>query len=205
MLSPLLPTYARGETTCANRADTSAYWVPTLYVAGRAVEPLALIADYSRQTSRPLEPFPVGLMMIAGDAHARRAQSSRVTSWSCAVPRAERSSTIPRCPGTRRGGLRLHVSFPDCWDGTRLDSADHKSHMAYSSRAACPRSHPVAVPALSLVVHYPVSGRRSAELASGGQFSGHAGLRQRLEPRCTCEPGQAVPEQNWGVMPDPVR
>jgi hypothetical protein len=165
---------AKGETTCVNRADTSAYWVPTLYVAGRAVEPLALIATYSRRTSRPLEPFPVGLKMIAGSAHARGAQDSRVTFWSCGVPRAERSSTIPRCPGTLRGGLRLHVSFPDCWDGTRLDSADHKSHMTYSSRAACPRSHPVAVPTLSLVIHYPVSGRRSAELASGGQFSGHA-------------------------------
>ena len=170
------PAYlrAKGETTCANRADTSAYWVPTLYVAGRAVEPLALFAAYSRRTSRALEPFPAGLKMVAGTAHARRAQSSRVTFWSCAVPRAERSSTIPRCPGTRRGGLRLHVSFPDCWDGRRLDSADHKSHMAYSSHAACPRSHTVAVPALSLVVHYPLSGRQDAELASGGQFSGHA-------------------------------
>jgi Tol biopolymer transport system component len=162
------------RTTCSDPADTSAYWAPTLYVAGRPVEPLALIATYSRRTSRPLEPFPAGLKMIAGDAYARRAQSSRVTSWSCAVPRAERSSTVPRCPGTRRGGLRLHVSFPDCWDGTRLDSADHKSHMAYSSDAGCPDSHPVAVPALSLAVHYPVSGRRAPELASGGQFSGHA-------------------------------
>jgi hypothetical protein len=163
-----------GRTTCNDRADTSAYWAPTLYVSGRAVEPLALFATYARRTSRPVDPFPAGLRVIAGDANARRAQSTRVTFWSCAVPRAERSSTIPRCPGTRRGGLRLHVSFPDCWDGTRLDSADHKSHMAYSSHAACPRSHPVAVPALALVVHYPLSGSRSAELASGGQFSGHA-------------------------------
>ena len=170
------PAYlrAKGETTCANRADTSAYWVPTLYVAGRAVEPLALTATHTRRTVRPVDPFPAGLKVIAGDANARTAQSRRVTSWSCAVTPAARSSAIPSCPGTRRGGLRLHVSFPDCWDGKRLDSADHKSHMAYSSHAACPRSHPVAVPALSLVVHYPVSGRRAPELASGGQFSGHA-------------------------------
>jgi Tol biopolymer transport system component len=165
---------AKGQTTCVNRADTSAYWVPTLDVAGRPVEPLALFATYARRTSQPVDLFPAGLKVIAGDANARRAQSTRVTFWSCAVPRVERSSTIPRCPATRRGGLRLHVSFPDCWDGKRLDSADHKSHMAYSSHAACPRSHPVAVPALSLVVHYPLSGRQDAELASGGQFSGHA-------------------------------
>jgi Tol biopolymer transport system component len=162
------------RTTCNDRADASAYWVPTLYVAGRAVEPLALVATHTRRTVRPVDPFPAGLKVIAGDANARTAQSRRVTSWSCVGQRAERSSTIPRCPLTRHGGLRLEVSFPDCWDGTRLDSADHKSHMAYSSRGACPRSHPIAVAALSLAVHYPVSRPQDAELASGGQFSGHA-------------------------------
>ncbi|HEU5066509.1 MAG TPA: LpqB family beta-propeller domain-containing protein [Gaiellaceae bacterium] len=172
--STLASLRAGGRTTCNERADRSAYWAPTLYVAGRAVEPLALIATHTRRTVRPVDPFPAGLKVIAGDANARTAQSSRVTSWSCAVTPAARSSAIPSCPGTRRGGLRLHVSFPDCWDGKRLDSADHKSHMAYSSHAACPRSHPVAVPALSLVVHYAASGGRDAELASGGQFSGHA-------------------------------
>jgi Tol biopolymer transport system component len=172
--STLASLRAGGRTTCSDRADRSAYWAPTLYFAGRAVEPLALVATHTRRTVRPVDPFPAGLKVIAGDANARTAQSRRVTSWSCAVQPAARSSTIPRCPGTRHGGLRLQVSFPDCWDGTRLDSADHKSHMSYSSRGACPRSHPVAVPALSLVVHYPVSGRRDAQLASGGQFSGHA-------------------------------
>jgi hypothetical protein len=164
----------RDKTTCRDAADASAYWTPTLFVQGRAVEPLALIATYGRSTSRPVEPFPAGLMMIAGDASAGVAQSRRVTFWSCAVLRGERSMRIPRCPGAQRGGVRLHVYFPDCWDGELLESTDHKSHMAYSSRAACPRSHPVAVPALSVVVYYPVSGQRRAELASGGHFSGHA-------------------------------
>jgi hypothetical protein len=168
----------RSATTCSgyavrDRADASAYWAPTLFVAGRPVEPLAAIATYARRTSRPVAPFPSGLKMIAGDASARAPQSRRVTFWSCAVPRARRSSTIPRCPGTRRGGLRLHVSFPDCWDGEQLDSADHQSHMAHSVREACPASHPFAVPALSLVIYYPVSGRRTTELASGGQLSAH--------------------------------
>jgi Tol biopolymer transport system component len=172
--STLASLRAGGRTTCSDRADRSAYWAPTLYVAGRAVEPLALIATHTRRTVRPVDPFPAGLKVIAGDANARKAQSSLVTSWSCAGTPAARSSTIPSCPVTRRGGLRLHVSFPDCWDGKRLDSADHKSHMAYSLRGACPRSHPVALPALSLAVRYPVSGGRDTELASGGQFSGHA-------------------------------
>jgi hypothetical protein len=70
--------------------------------------------------------------------------------------------------------LILRVAFPDCWDGERLDSPSHKSHMAYSSSGLCPRSHAVAVPALSLFVLYPVSGGPTTGLASGGPFSGHA-------------------------------
>jgi hypothetical protein len=65
------------------------------------------------------------------------------------------------------------VSFPDCWDGKRLDSASHRSHMAYSSRGACAGSHPVAVPSLSLLISYPVAGGPGAELSSG-RFAAHA-------------------------------
>jgi hypothetical protein len=163
-----------GRTSCRLRADTAAYWAPTLYVNDRAVEPLALVAFYVRRTSDEVDPFPAGLKVIAGDANARSAQSTRVTFWSCAVPRAERYSTIPTCPGARFGGLRLHVNFPNCWDGERLDSGNHKSHMAYSAEGACPSSHPVEVPALSLVIYYGVSGGPGAELSSVGQFSAHA-------------------------------
>ena len=44
------------------------------------------------------------------------------------------------------GGLQLRVRFPCCWDGKNLDSADHKSHMAYPSmvdNGVCPSTHPV--------------------------------------------------------------
>jgi hypothetical protein len=70
--------------------------------------------------------------------------------------------------------LELHVNFPDCWDGKRLDSADHKRHMAYSRRFVCPRSHPVKVPLIRLMIRYPISTGEGVALASGGQLSGHA-------------------------------
>lgn len=162
---------AAGQMTCRLRADTAAYWVPTLLVSGRPVEPLAVVAYYVRRTFEPVEPFPAGLKVIAGNAAAQSAQSERVTFWSCG---RARSSTVPTCLGGRRSSLRLHVNFPNCWDGNRLDSADHKSHLAYSSDGTCPASHPVEVPALSLVVYYGIVGGPDAELSSGGQFSGHA-------------------------------
>jgi len=171
-----------GQTSCRLRADTAAYWAPTLFVSGRAIEPLGAVVYYVRRTSGEVQPFPPGLKMIAGNAAARSAQSQSVTFWSCGRRSGVgRSSTIPTCPAqperssaSAGRNLRLVVNFPNCWDGSRLDSADHKSHMAYSVDGVCPGSHPVAVPALTILIGYPVSGGASAELASGGQFSGHA-------------------------------
>jgi uncharacterized protein DUF1996 len=162
-----------GRTSCRLRADTAAYWAPTLLVAGNPVEPRGAIVFYVRRTSGDVQPFPPGLRIIAGNAAARSAQSQTVTSWSCGRRSGVGpSSTIPTCPVG--SSLRLQVNFPNCWDGSRLDSADHKSHMAYSTDGRCPASHPVGVPALSIQIVYPVSGGATAELSSGGQLSGHA-------------------------------
>ena len=70
--------------------------------------------------------------------------------------------------------LELHVNFPDCWDGKRLDSPDHTSHMAYSRDYVCPASHAVKVPLIRMMIRYPITDGREVELASGGQLTGHA-------------------------------
>jgi hypothetical protein len=79
---------------------------------------------------------------------------------------------IPRCSALAE--LQLVVEFPDCWNGKSLDSANHRSHMAYSRLGACPGRYPVAVPALELVYNYLPPSGRELMLSSGGQFSGHA-------------------------------
>jgi Domain of unknown function (DUF1996) len=165
---------ASARTSCRLPSDTAAYWAPTLFVNGRAVEPLGAVVYYVRRTTEPVQAFPAGLEMIAGDAAARSAQSRSVTFWNCGFQRDPGpSSSIPTCSGGR-SNLRLQVNFPNCWDGSHLDSANHKSHMAYSVDGACPSSHPVETPAISLLIFYPVAGGPGSELASGGQFSGHA-------------------------------
>jgi hypothetical protein len=161
---------AAGTTTCRFRPDTAAYWAPTLLLRGEPVEPRGAIVYYVRRTAEAVQAFPAGLKMIAGNAAARAAQGTNVTSWSCGR-RSTVSTTIPTCVS---GSLRLQVNFPNCWDGARLDSADHKAHMAYSTDGVCPASHPVEMPALTIVIHYGISGGSGLELSSGGQFSGHA-------------------------------
>jgi hypothetical protein len=162
-------------TSCRRPADTAGYWMPTLLVDDKPVLPLGATIYYRRRTFARLQPFPAGLKMIAGNSHAMSPQSLRVTFWNCGAQTGlPPSSTVPTCPEGRGSALRLHVNFPDCWDGKSLDSADHQGHMAYSMRHACPATHPVAVPAISLIYRYPVRGGANVELASMGQFSGHA-------------------------------
>jgi Domain of unknown function (DUF1996) len=162
-------------TTCHRADDTAAYWAPTLLAGVRPVDALDAEIYYRRRTLARVRPFPPNLQMIAGNADSRRPQSRRVTFWNCGPHGgAPRTSTVPTCPDARSKSLRLHVRFPDCWDGRRVDSPDHRSHMAYSEAGVCPATHPVAVPSIELRIQYPVTGGRAIQLSSRGQFSGHA-------------------------------
>ena len=177
------------QTTCTRKSDTGAYWVPTLYRDGRKVAGAEAVAYYTLGERTPVQPYPHGLKIVAGDATATSPQPLHVTWWTCAAPGVVRmSSSIPTaCAANhsssrfvRRGGapltgIQLHVRFPECWDGIHLDSADHHSHMAYSVDGNCPRGHPVLLPSLILIVTYPtVTHGRGVTLASGGEYSGHA-------------------------------
>jgi hypothetical protein len=173
-------------TTCTRRDETAAYWVPTLFRSGRPVTPLRATAYYQLRQFQPIRAYPAGLKVVAGDAGATSPQPLRVVWWNCGafggvkatpvIPR--RCSVSPPTTGSPRrppgGTIELHVNFPDCWDGRRLDSPDHRSHMAYSENWRCPTTHPVAVPKLTLIVRYPTSDGRGLELASGGRYSAHA-------------------------------
>jgi uncharacterized protein DUF1996 len=172
--STLASLHAAG-TACRLRADKAAYWMPTLIVDGQPVQPLGSTIYYRRSTLGRVASFPPGFKMIAGESKATAPQDMRITFWNCGVDGdVGRSSTPPACPRGRGQELRLHVTFPSCWDGKSLDSADHKSHLAYPTRQACPADYPVPVPAISLIYRYPVSGDHDFALSSGGVYSAHA-------------------------------
>jgi hypothetical protein len=149
--------------------------MPTLLLNGQMVTPAAATIYYRRKTLAPVRAFPAGFKMIGGDRHATSPQGLQITFWNCGATSTVAASTeVPTCPDTRSQSLRLHVNFPSCWDGKHLDSANHQSHVAYAVRGACPASHPVALPAISLIYRYPITGGAGVTLSSGGAYSGHA-------------------------------
>ena len=87
------------------------------------------------------------------------------------------SSQPPQTPGLNNNticpdGLRAQIFFPSCWDGKNLDSADHKSHMAYPDgvdSGICPSTHPVRLVSIFFEVWNYV--REFNDLNDGGHFA----------------------------------
>jgi hypothetical protein len=154
---------------CAPAVDISSYWVPTLYRNNQPVVPNIVTFYYLGEgVNNPaaIRPTPVGLKIVAGNARAT-GDADSIARWSCLhAGQVPPSKNFVNCPaGTQ---LETYLDFPQCWNGTALDSADHKSHMAYPVAGNCPSSHPVPVPKLRMVIRFPVSGDPSSLRLSSG-------------------------------------
>jgi hypothetical protein len=170
-------------TTCPFSADTAGYWVPSLLDEhDQYIEPELMIVYYR---NRPIEygttmVFPPDFRMIAGGEgtypHAY---------WTCDGQSdgalETRAPSPPDCGDDR---VKLQVFFPSCWDGTRIDSANHRDHVAYAfdeddgtstdiGDDVCPASHPVKIPQLHLRVIYPARDGARYHLADHASI-GHA-------------------------------
>ena len=171
------------DTTCNKRADRAGYWHPTLYDHGEAVEPLEISAYY--RAAPGVEPtavqtMPLGLALIAGDFTASEPQPGEAVGWTCGT-RSTLSAEPPVCPSG--APLHLVLTFQDCWDGVHLDSDDHAAHVDYSTDGACPDTHPVHIPQLTMSVRFPIWGEgRDLTLSSGSVYSAHGDFFNGWEP-----------------------
>jgi hypothetical protein len=170
-----------GQSTCTNPnagpANRTAYWMPAMLDGvGNAVKP-DLISTYYKQhpASDPVckesggacVGLPNGLRYVFGynmttgksgitDPNAPESSMLRYAcfnadgSWGVKGHFQSIDAVVAAgCPA----GAKLHVDFvaPDCWDGKNVDSADHRSHLVYPTRATptgarCPLTHPYWIP-----------------------------------------------------------
>ena len=176
-------TLAARGSTCDKSGDDAAYWQPTLYDHHVAVVPLEAHAYYRAAPAvdpRQVAPFPFGMVLIAGDPAATSPQAGDAAGWTCGV-RTHLSPTPPDC--ARTAPLRLVLTFPDCWDGVHVDTPGHRDQATYSEQGACPPTHPVHIPQLTLSIKFPVSGTGHAlSLASGSIFSAHGDFLNVWDP-----------------------
>lgn len=170
-------TLARGSTTCNEAGDKAAYWLPTLRGNGWAPR---MRAYYS---AGPLAPaaivaYPTGLQLIAGSGSSHSAPGVDVVAFSCgrAVDEPGWSASPPSCAGS----TTVRLSFPQCWDGVRLEAP---GNAVAPVGTTCPSTHPIALPLLRLVVS--TSGRVSPAdfvTSAGGVNRLHADFLNAWDP-----------------------
>ena len=179
-----------GTSTCNSPVNRSAYWVPAMMNGkGQVVKPDYVAVYYKRRPkSDPLcakigvacVDLPRGLRFVFGYNMLNPAQSPTGAAYfNCDGPTAvpghypDIVTAAKNCPtGNRLGAV---INAPECWDGQSLDSADHRSHVAYSayigqSYAQCPATHPYVIPTFTMGVWYTTD----ADLDRSGSWSATA-------------------------------
>ena len=163
-----------GNSTCDSRLNRSAYWIPAMLNGkGKVVRPDYVSVYYKRMPAT--DPncrkqgaacvnLPRGLRFVFGyDMLNPSAPSTGEAYFNCDGPTAKPGryadivEAARNCPaGNRLGAI---ISAPDCWDGRNLDSANHRSHVAYGSYGTwgyyrCPSTHPFVIPTFTLGIWY---------------------------------------------------
>ena len=141
-----------GATTCFIPGNHSAYWVPCFDADdGSPICPTSASGYYGAfGATEQVQPFAVGDRFIVGNSHSTVLQSSSVVFWRCD---AAGNPTLSAPPQTCPAGVGVSLAFngPRYWDGMRLDSPDHQSHMSYAKDAG----HQVRIPQIQWEFHYP--------------------------------------------------
>lgn len=187
---------AGGDSTCSNRLNRSAYWVPALMSAkGQVIQPDYLSIYYKRRATDDPDctrtapkgciGIPTGLRVVSGYDMARmgEAQSTNETfSHRCISPgkpsqhRKTLGEAIADCGGA--GQIMSAINFGNCWNG-KLDSADHRSHLMHPSYGSwgyekCPSTHPYLIPELTQQIAYTITAGDGAVWFASDRMNGMA-------------------------------
>ena len=167
-----------GESTCSDKLNRSAYWVPAMMnAAGKVIVPDYLSIYYKRRPDNDPEclrmatkgctGLPTGLRVVSGYDMKRMGQAQPendtfthrcISPGKPSVHRKTLAEAVADCGG--EGQIMTAINFGNCWNG-QLDSADHRSHLAHVSYGdwgyeKCPATHPYVIPELTQQIAYTI-------------------------------------------------
>ncbi|KAH7098330.1 hypothetical protein BKA62DRAFT_811338 [Auriculariales sp. MPI-PUGE-AT-0066] len=165
-------TQASQCLSCQVMQDKSNYWLQNLWFQDpktKQLEPVAnggILVYYLQRGNdiKNMKAFPKGFRMISGDMTRRNKTYTenaggeaelreRATKWTC----LRYTGGVSGYDGYGfpnsycESGFQARLHLPNCWDGQNVDSADHKSHVAFMSlmdNGECPSTHPVSLMSL---------------------------------------------------------
>ncbi|GGW76337.1 DUF1996 domain-containing protein [Streptomyces caelestis] len=149
---------ANAKTTCVDQGDKSSYYWPVLRLqngtqeqdadspgggiegnAGEIVTPKQVTLNFVGNPRGKVTAMPRLLRIITGDAKSFvNGPANANASWSCTgFEDRQLKDKYPLCP--QGSDVVRTFTFQSCWDGRNIDSANHRTHVAFTDAAGnCP-------------------------------------------------------------------
>ncbi|MBQ0988074.1 DUF1996 domain-containing protein [Streptomyces sp. F63] len=216
--------FANGETTCENPGDKSSYYWPVLRLqdgtdefdadqpgggaegnVGRILTAKEATLEFVGNPRSKVVAMPKFLRIITGDAKAfTNGTANANASWSCTgFEDRQLTDKYPLCP---EGSDVVRTStFQSCWDGRNTDSANHRSHVAFTDprTGACPSGFQ-AIPQLVQRLVYDVDAPSLNDNGRSTPFFAVDGFPEQLHKPVT-DHGDFVNVFEEGLMDTMVR
>ncbi|WP_307825725.1 DUF1996 domain-containing protein [Streptomyces sp. MBT33] len=176
---------ANADTSCENKGDKSTYYWPVLRLqngtqeqdadkpgggtegnAGQIVTPKQVTMTFIGSPRSKVAEMPRLLRIITGDAKAFvNGPANANAAWSCTgFEDRQLKDKYPLCP--QGSDVVRTFRFQSCWDGRNIDSANHRTHVAFADASgACPNGFE-AIPQLVQRIVYDV---KAPSLQDGGR------------------------------------
>ncbi|MEU0222055.1 DUF1996 domain-containing protein, partial [Streptomyces sp. NPDC006265] len=149
---------AKAETSCDDQGDKSTYYWPVVRLqngaqeqdaqkpgggiegnAGEIVTPKKVTLTFVGNPREKVTAMPRLLRIITGDAKSFvNGPANANASWSCTgFEDRQLKDKYPLCP--QGSDVVRTFKFQSCWDGRNIDSANHRTHVAFADAAGnCP-------------------------------------------------------------------
>jgi hypothetical protein len=176
---------ADAETSCVDQGDKSTYYWPVIRLqngtqekdanspgggiegnAGEIVTPQQVTLTFVGSPRGKVTEMPRLLRIITGDAKAFvNGPANANASWSCTgFEDRQLKDKYPLCP--QGSDVVRTFKFQSCWDGRNIDSANHRTHVAFAAAdGSCPNGF-TAIPQLVQRIVYDVD---APSLQDGGR------------------------------------
>ncbi|WP_324783854.1 DUF1996 domain-containing protein [Streptomyces sp. H51] len=170
-------TFLQGGTSCQNRNDLSSYYWPVVRVqdgtqdfdqnkdgggkegnVGRILTPVSAQIKYVGSPTGKVVAMPQFLRIITGDAKTTTNGLANANAhWSCTgfENKVQLTTQYPICP---QGSKVVRTfAFQSCWDGQNVDSANHRTHVAFADASGNCGGGFKAIPQLTMRLTYNIT------------------------------------------------
>ncbi|MFF0783315.1 MULTISPECIES: DUF1996 domain-containing protein [unclassified Streptomyces] len=170
-------TFLQGGTSCQNRNDLSSYYWPVVRVqdgsqdfdqnadgggkegnVGKILVPAQAQIKYVGSPTSKVVAMPQFLRIITGDAKTTTNGLANANAhWSCTgfENKVQLTTQYPICP---QGSKVVRTfAFQSCWDGQNVDSANHRTHVAFADANGNCQNGFKAIPQLTMRLVYNIT------------------------------------------------